>query len=52
MAREKIMLLSSASSHFYTITKSKKLKLKKMVFRKFDPFVRRHVLYNEVKIKK
>ncbi|BBA85326.1 50S ribosomal protein L33 [endosymbiont of Sipalinus gigas] len=51
-SREKIKLLSSISNHFYTTTKSKKLKLKKIEMKKFDPFIKKHVLYKECKINK
>ncbi|WP_367680511.1 50S ribosomal protein L33 [Candidatus Fukatsuia anoeciicola] len=52
--REKIKLISSAGTgHFYTTTKNKRTKSKKLELRKFDPTitVRRHVLYKEAKIK-
>ncbi len=47
--REKIKLISSANTgHFYTTTKNKLLKI---TLKKFDPVIRRHVLYKEAKIK-
>lgn len=50
--REKIRLNSSAGTgHFYTTTKNRKLTTEKLEIRKFDPVVRRHVLYKEGKIK-
>ncbi|MEO1576186.1 MAG: 50S ribosomal protein L33 [Pseudomonadota bacterium] len=50
--REKIRLVSSAGTgHFYTTTKNKRLHPEKMIVKKFDPRVRKHVEYKEAKIK-
>ncbi len=50
--REKIRLDSSAGTgHFYTTTKNKKLQPDKVEVKKFDPVVRKHVIYKEAKIK-
>lgn len=50
--RENIKLLSSAGTgHYYTITKNKRLHPEKMELNKYDPIVRKHVLYKETKIK-
>lgn len=50
--REKIKLNSSAGTgHYYTVTKNKKLSTDKLEVKKYDPVVRRHVLYKEGKIK-
>jgi large subunit ribosomal protein L33 len=50
--RDKIRLNSSAGTgHFYTTTKNKRLHPEKMEVKKFDPRVRKHVLYKEGKIK-
>ena len=50
--REKIKLESSAGTgHFYTTTKNKKTTTEKLSFKKFDPVVRKHVLYKETKLK-
>lgn len=50
--RDKIKLVSSAGTgHFYTTTKNKKTMPNKMEIKKFDPVVRKHVLYKEAKIK-
>lgn len=49
--REKIKLNSTASSHSYTTTKNKKTKPDKFKIKKFDPIVRKHVMYEEGKIK-
>ncbi len=51
-SREKIRLVSSAKTgHFYTTDKSKKNMPGKMEIKKFDPVVRKHVIYKEAKIK-
>ncbi len=51
-AREKIRLNSSAGTgHFYTTTKNKKTMTGKMEIKKYDPVVRKHVMYKEGKIK-
>ena len=50
--REKIRLNSSAgTAHFYTTTKNKSTMPDKMEIKKFDPVIRKHVLYKEGKIK-
>ena len=50
--REKIRLNSSAGTgHFYTTTKNKKTMTGKMEIKKYDPVVRKHVMYKEGKIK-
>ena len=50
--REKIKLESTAGSgHFYTTTKNKKTMPDKMEIKKYDPVVRKHVIYKEAKIK-
>jgi large subunit ribosomal protein L33 len=50
--RDKIRLISSAGTgHFYTTDKNKKNTPAKMEFLKYDPVVRKHVLYKEGKIK-
>ncbi len=50
--REKIRLVSSAGTgHFYTTTKNKRTMPEKMLIKKFDPVVRKHVEYKEAKIK-
>ena len=50
--REKIKLVSSAETgHYYTITKNKRLHPDKIEVKKFDPVVRKHVMYKEEKIK-
>lgn len=50
--REKIRLVSSAGTgHFYTTSKNKRNMPEKMQIKKFDPVVRKHVMYKEAKIK-
>ena len=50
--REKIKLVSSAGTgHFYTTTKNKRTMTEKLEMKKFDPVVRKHVMYKESKIK-
>ena len=50
--REKIKLVSSAKTgHYYTTTKNKKNSPDKLEIKKFDPVVRKHVIYTEAKIK-
>lgn len=50
--RDKIKLVSSAGTgHFYTTTKNKRTTPEKLEMKKFDPVVRKHVLYREAKIK-
>ena len=44
--RDKIKLESSAGTgHFYTTTKNKRNMPEKMEIKKFDPVVRKHVIY-------
>ena len=50
--REKIKLVSSAGTgHYYTTEKNKRLHPEKMETRKYDPVVKKHVMYKEAKIK-
>jgi len=51
-SREKIRLVSSAGTgHFYTTDKNKKNTPAKIEIKKYDPVVRKHVMYKEAKIK-
>ena len=51
-SREKIRLVSSAGTgHFYTTDKNKTNMPGKMEIKKYDPVVRKHVMYKEAKIK-
>tara|TARA_B100000809_G_scaffold64106_1_gene60887 strand:- start:2497 stop:2652 length:156 start_codon:yes stop_codon:yes gene_type:complete len=50
--REKIKLVSTAKTgHYYTTTKNKSQHPDKVEIKKFDPRIRKHVLYKEAKIK-
>ena len=50
--REKVKLVSSAGTgHYYTTTKNQRLHPDKMEVKKYDPKVRKHVVYKESKIK-
>ena len=50
--RDKVRMISSAGTgHFYTTDKNKKNTPGKMEFLKYDPVVRKHVIYKEAKIK-
>ena len=50
--RDKIKLISTeGTGHFYTTTKNKRTMPEKMEIKKFDPVVRKHVIYKEGKIK-
>ncbi len=50
--REKIRMNSSAGTgHFYTTDKNKRTMPDKLEMKKYDPVVRKHVMYKESKIK-
>ena len=50
--RDKIKLVSSAGTgHFYTTDKNKRTTPDKLEMKKYDPVVRKHVIYKEGKIK-
>ena len=50
--RDKIKLESSAGTgHFYTTTNNKRNMPGKFEIKKFDPVVRKHVIYKETKLK-
>jgi len=50
--RDKIKLVSSAGTgHYYTTTKNKRTVTDKIEMSKYDPVVRKHVIYKEAKIK-
>jgi large subunit ribosomal protein L33 len=51
MPRITVKLVSTAGTgHFYTTTKNPKAKTEKMVLKKYDPKIRKHVEYKEAKI--
>lgn len=50
--RDKIKMVSSAGTgHFYTTTKNKRTMPEKLEMKKFDPTIRKYVMYKESKIK-
>ena len=50
--RDLIRLVSCAGTgHFYTTDKNKRTTPDKLEIKKFDPVVRKHVIYKEGKIK-
>lgn len=50
--RDKIKMVSSAGTgHYYTTQKNKRTTPDKLEMKKFDPVVRKHVMYKEAKIK-
>lgn len=50
--REKVRMNSTAGTgHFYTTVKNRRNTTEKMVMKKYDPVVRKHVEYKEGKIK-
>ena len=50
--RDKIKLVSSAGTgHYYTTSKNKRTTPDKIAMKKFDPVVRKHVIYKESKIR-
>ena len=50
--RDKIKLVSSAGpGHYYTTDKNKRTTPDKLEMKKYDPVVRKHVIYREAKIK-
>ena len=48
-AREIIKLRSTESSHFYSTAKNKRNTTERLQIKKYDPVVRRHVIYKEEK---
>ena len=50
--RDRIKLVCSAGTgHYYTTDKNKRSTPDKLEFKKYDPVVRKHVIYKEAKIK-
>lgn len=50
--RDKIKMVSSAGTgYYYTTTKNKRTMTEKLEMKKFDPKVRKHVMFKEAKIK-
>jgi large subunit ribosomal protein L33 len=48
-SREIIKLKSSESTHVYWSTKNKKTKTQRLELKKYDPLLRKHVLFKEAK---
>ncbi len=55
MAKKNIVLIklvsSAATGFYYVAKKNPKKQTEKLSFRKYDPVVRKHVVFNEAKIK-
>lgn len=50
--RDKIKMVSSAGTgHYYTTDKNKRTTPDKLEMKKYDPVIRKHVIYTEAKIK-
>lgn len=49
--RDKIKLQSTESAYFYTTDKNKRNMAGKFEIKKYDPVLRKHVLFKETKIK-
>jgi len=50
--RDKIKLVSTAGTgYYYTTTKNKRTMTEKLALKKYDPVIRKHVLFKEAKIK-
>jgi large subunit ribosomal protein L33 len=48
-ARDTVKIRSTESSHFYSTTKNKRNTTARMQLKKYDPVVKRHVIYKEEK---
>ena len=48
--REKIKLKSTESAYFYTTDKNKRTMAGKFEIKKYDPVLRKHVMFKEAKI--
>ncbi|HQV34587.1 MAG TPA: 50S ribosomal protein L33 [Calditrichia bacterium] len=48
-AREMVKLKSTESAHMYTTTKNKRNTPDRMEIKKYDPILRKHVIYKETK---
>ena len=52
MPRELIKVISSeGTGYFYTTSKNNRTKPEKLELKKYDPIVRKHVIFREAKIK-
>ncbi len=45
------LVSSAGTGHYYTTDKNKRTTPDKLAFKKYDPVIRKHVVYNEAKIK-
>nr|BET44544.1 MAG: 50S ribosomal protein L33 [Candidatus Aschnera chinzeii] len=45
------LISSKGTGHFYTSTKNKRSHTNKLKIKKYDPIIRKHVIYEEHKIK-
>ena len=48
-ARETIKLKSSESAHIYSTKKNKRNTTEKLEIKRYDPVLRKHVIYKEIK---
>jgi len=49
--RELVKLLSTAKTgFFYVKTRNKKINKKKLSLKKYDPFLKKHIIFKETKI--
>lgn len=49
--RDKIRLQSTESDYFYTTDKNKRKSPNKLKMKKYDPILRKHVVFEEEKLK-
>ncbi len=49
-ARNKIKMMSTESSFYYTTYKNKRNSPDKLELKKYDPIVRKHILFREKKL--
>ncbi len=49
--REKVKMVSTESAYYYTTIKNKRNTPDKLRLKKYDPFVKKHVVFEESKIK-
>jgi len=48
-ARETVRIRSTESAHVYSTKKNKRNTTEKLEIKKYDPVVRKHVIYKEIK---
>jgi large subunit ribosomal protein L33 len=49
--RVKVKMQSSESHYFITTTKNPRTTTNKLAFKRYDPVIRKHVIFNEKKVK-